>query len=335
MIALLSRRAVVAAVLVIACLEVATAADAPRRIEIQSVPVISFDNRDPERRRFGALEFLGGLVLSSPDKGFGELSGLRIAPDGERFISLTDTGHWVRGRLRYRDGRPVAVEDAEIAPILGADGNALGDKRHSDTEALADDGGTLYVGTERVHRILRFDYARDGLLARGVEIEIPAAARSLPYNEGIEALAFVPRGQPLGGTLIAISERGLDVAGNILGFLIGGPTPGTFTVRRTKDFDVTDAVMLPDGDLIILERFYSPSRGVAMRIRRVPQSAIRPGAVIDGPVLIEADLGYQIDNMEGIAAHQAASGETVLTIVSDDNFSPIQRTLLLQFALVD
>ena len=57
------------------------------------------------------------------------------------------------------------------------------------------------------------------------------------------------------------------------------------------------------------------------------------GSAVDGPVLMEADLGYEIDNMEGLAVHRAANGDTVLTLVSDDNFSVIQRTLLLQFTL--
>jgi hypothetical protein len=39
--------------------------------------------------------------------------------------------------------------------------------------------------------------------------------------------------------------------------------------------------------------------------------------------------------MEGIDAHVTPDGETVLTLVSDDNFSMLQRTLLLQFALVE
>jgi hypothetical protein len=39
--------------------------------------------------------------------------------------------------------------------------------------------------------------------------------------------------------------------------------------------------------------------------------------------------------MEGIDAHVTAEGETVLTMISDDNFSLIQRNLLLQFTLVD
>ena len=55
-----------------------------------------------------------------------------------------------------------------MAPILGPDGRPVAARRNwYDTEALADDGGTLYVGIERAHEILRFDYGRDGLRARG------------------------------------------------------------------------------------------------------------------------------------------------------------------------
>ena len=52
-------------------------------------------------------------------------------------------------------------------------------------------------------------------------------------------------------------------------------------------------------------------------------------------MLIEADLAFQIDNMEGIGIHRNAQGETILTLVSDDNFSVLQRNLLLQFRLVE
>jgi hypothetical protein len=43
-------------------------------------------------------------------------------------------------------------------------------------------------------------------------------------------------------------------------------------------------------------------------------------------------MNYQIDNMEGPAGNP--QNELMLTLVSDDNFSMIQHTLLLQFALV-
>jgi hypothetical protein len=70
-----------------------------------------------------------------------------------------------------------------------------------------------------------------------------------------------------------------------------------------------------------------------MRIRKIALADIKPDAVVDGPVLMEADMRYQIDNMEGLAVHRTAAGETVLTMISDDNFSPLQRTVLLQFTL--
>ena len=71
-----------------------------------------------------------------------------------------------------------------------------------------------------------------------------------------------------------------------------------------------------------------------MRIRRIPLADIKPDALVDGPPIIDVDLAYQIDNMEGIAVHRNAAGETILTLISDDNFSVLQRNLLLQFALV-
>jgi hypothetical protein len=94
-------------------------------------------------------------------------------------------------------------------------------------------------------------------------------------------------------------------------------------------------VLLPSGSLLVLERKFSWLSGVGIRIRRIALSSIAPGALIDGPAIFNADLGHEIDNMEGIDAHVTPEGDTVLTLVSDDNFSLIQRNLLLQFTLVE
>jgi hypothetical protein len=58
--------------------------------------------------------------------------------------------------------------------------------------------------------MLRFDFAKGFTRALGEVVPLPPAARKLPFNKGLEALVMVPKGQPLAGTLIAISERGLD-----------------------------------------------------------------------------------------------------------------------------
>ncbi len=86
--------------------------------------------------------------------------------------------------------------------------------------------------------------------------------------------------------------------------------------------------------MLLLERRFSWLTGIAMRLRRIAISDIAPGALVDGTDLLFADLGHQIDNMEGLSVHAASNGNTVLTLISDDNFSILQRTVLLQFRLV-
>lgn len=304
-------------------------------VEVNARPIQSFDPRDQSHIRYGSLEFRSGLILTSPFRRFGGLSGLRLDKKGERFLSLSDKGHWFTGRIVYRGKRLAGLADVKSAPMLDSDGKRITTRGWFDSESLALDGTTVYVGLERVNQILRFDFSKGGILSRGEIVPTPPDVSKLPFNKGLETLVFVPKGQPLGGTLIAISEAGLDAAGNIQGFLIGGPTPGQFTVARTKKFDISDAVLLPSGDLLLLERKFSLLEGVGIRIRRMPIKSVVPDAVIDGPTIFDVDLGYEIDNMEGIDVHVTEDGETVLTMVSDDNFSMIQRTLLLQFTLVD
>src|SRR5690606_36947311 len=123
--------------------------------------------------------------------------------------------------------------------------------------------------------------------------------------------------------------------GNIKAYLIGGPSPGMFAVRRTESFDISDAALLPGGDLLLLERKFTMMNGIGIRIRRIAHATIAPGATVDGPSIFDADLGQEIDNFEGLDVHVTAEGDTVLTLASDDNFLAIQRTLLLQFTLIE
>jgi hypothetical protein len=305
------------------------------QIEVNARPIPFFDNRDHSRTRFGSLEYRSGLVLTSGFRGFGGLSGLRLDAKGERFISFSDKGSWFTGRIVYSGRAMTGLDDVEAAPMLAADGRPITAHGMFDSESIALDGSIVYIGFERVNKVLRFDFSKGFTRSRGEEFPMPPAVKKLPFNKGLEALVFVPKGFALAGTLIAISERGLDPQGNLIAFLVGGPTPGQFSVRRTESFDVSDAVLLPSGELLLLERKFSLLAGVGIRIRRIALNSIVPGAVVDGPSIFDADLGQEIDNMEGIDAFVTPEGDTVLTMVSDDNFSLIQRTLLLQFTLLE
>jgi hypothetical protein len=136
-------------------------------IDIRAEPIAAFDVRDPSRRQFGLLEFRGGLALRASERRFGGISAIRVAPDGAHFIAASDRGWWFRGRLVYEGARPTGIADAEMAPMLSADGLPLASRGWYDTESIAEDNGALYVSIERVHQIVRFNYGKDGLLARG------------------------------------------------------------------------------------------------------------------------------------------------------------------------
>jgi hypothetical protein len=308
---------------------------APVSIEVNARPIAFFDTRDHARVRFGSLEYRSGLVLTSSFRGFGGLSGLRLDAKGERFISISDHGSWFTGRIVYQGREMTGLADVEAAPLLGADGRPITARGWYDSESIALDGSHVYVGLERANEVLRYDFSKGFTRSRGEVIPTPPAVRKLPRNKGLEALVMVPKGQPLAGTLIALSERGLDAEGNLMAFLIGGKTPGQFAVLRTNNFDISDAVLLPSGELLILERKFSWLAGIGIRIRSIPLKSVAPGALVDGPSIFDADLSHEVDNMEGIDAHVTPEGETVLTMISDDNFSMLQRTLLLQFTMVE
>src|ERR1700716_2812641 len=160
---------------------------------------------------------------------------------------MSDKGTGFPGRIVYQGREMTGLADVEAAPLLGADGRPITARGWYDSESIALDGPHVYIGLERANEILRYDFSKGFTRSRGEVIPTPPAMRKLPRNKGIEALVMVPKALPLAGTLIALSERGLDAQGNLIAFLIGGKTPGQFAVRRTDNFDISDAVLLSPG----------------------------------------------------------------------------------------
>lgn len=300
-------------------------------LSISARPIVAFEPRNPEKTRFGKLVFRSGLVLSGSHPRFGGFSGLWRSANGSDLVAVTDNGFWLTAKVASRDSRLTGLDQAELAPILGASGKPLHRSRYYDTESLCIADGVAYLGVERTHDVLRFDWAAEGVMARARIVPVPREVKRLPDNRGLEAIGVVPAGQPLAGAIVAIAERSGKDDEPTLGVILGRQ-PGLFQVIRHDGYDITDLAFLPDGDMLLLERWYRPLRGVGLRIRRVPAASLKAGAVLDGPYLITADLGQEIDNMEGLAVH-LEGGKTILTLISDDNFSFLQRTMMLEFEL--
>ena len=138
---------------------------------------------------------------------------------------------------------------------------------------------------------------------------------------------------PQKGAIVAFAERTLDRNGHHRGWIWHRGKVLPLALTNVAGFDITDIAGAMDGSLYVLERRFRWSEGVKMRIRRIAAKRLKPGAVLSGEIMMAADLGSEIDNMEGLAIHRdAKSQRTVLTVISDDNFNSfLQRTILLQF----
>lgn len=303
-------------------------------MDISVRPITQFQiGRDV--KNFGPLEFVGGLEMTSHARDFGGLSAFRFLEPGGAFIGVADTGFWFFGTLTHdTDKRPLGVEDFSMTAMVDEKGRPVGDKWEVDAEGLAVRDGMATVGFERNHRLARFRIDPTAMKAPVRLLDFLIPKNELRRNRGLETVAWSSPDGPLEGALVVVSEKSLDKAGNNFAAVLSGPRKGVFTVRRDGTaFDITDGAFLPDGDLLLLERSFSIVAGVKMRLRRLAGDGIRKGAVADGPVLMEADMGYQIDNMEGLDVWRREDGALMVSLISDDNRSILQRNLYLEFVL--
>lgn len=285
-----------------------------------------------DQTRFGDLEFVGGLELSSTSSALGAMSAIRLADDRKSFLGVMDTGFWYAGRLdRDPDGVPTGVSDFIVAPILDRNGESSDDKWRFDAEGLAVRGSEALVSFERVSRVDIYPAAAPGRSRPIASLPIVMPVRELRNNRGLETLTVAPEGSALAGAVVTVSEKSLNENGDIFAAILTGPSRGVFFVKRHPPFDITDGDFLPNGDLLLLERRFSIAGGIGMRIRRIDGSRLGPGNLVDGEVLLDADFGYQIDNMEGLDVTVDDEGQIFLTLVSDDNHSILQRNLILEF----
>ena len=309
----------------------------PIKVTAEQIP---FERDKPRGTRFGKLEWLGSLRLTSPSKKFGGYSGLVIDKTGTRLLAVSDLGTWLSAKLVYRGGRMDKVVDARIGTLRGRGGKPLKNKFEQDSESIAMKArgtvlGTAFISFERRHRIAVHKVTATGIGPAKHYLKLPAKIKSAKQNMGLEGVTMVRAG-PAKGALLTFTEEYLDESGDHIGWLIGGRKPGRITLKRYNGFAITDIASLGNGDIVVLERKFRFTEGVEMRLRRIKAGRIRAGASLDGKVLVRSDSLQEIDNMEGIAAHQDNNGRDILTIISDDNFNRrFQRTLLMQFAIVD
>ncbi|WP_417307700.1 esterase-like activity of phytase family protein [Devosia sp.] len=303
---------------------------------VTALPITKFMSADVGQRVQGLI-WRGGLELQSPVDTFGGLSGIGFTGPDNRLVMVSDQGNFISGQLIYDEQmRPLSLVGVRSDPILNSKGAALPRAFARDAESLTvieRDGvpAAVRVGFENLTRVADFELVDAIPDGPAREINIPDWLSRARTNETLEAVCVAPAASPIAGSTLLLPEGITDDTGAHSAYLLGRADKGPLSYVSGNGTNPTDCAFLPNGDLLVLERGISLIV-FTMRLKRIPAADVQPGARMEGEELLYA-TGGDIDNMEGVAVHEAPDGTQRITIISDNNFNDWERNLLLEFSL--
>jgi hypothetical protein len=291
---------------------------------VEASPVV-IDSRDEEQKNFGSFRLLSALQLRSRDKRFGGLSGIAVTANN-RLYAVSDRGHWFSARMILNtDGVLVNLVEWQINNLLAAD-KAPVKGALSDSEALArGPDGSFFVAFENSHRVWRYPPPPAHLTSPPVTVPVPAELAAAPSNGGLECIAVLRDGQ-----IVGLTEDFANSDGSLKGWLIQEGRFHEVSYLPSDGFRVSDCVAIAGGDIIVLERSHTFLR-LRGRLKLISAANLRPGAKLVGKELLRLEPPLVAENFEALTVQENPHHGTVIYVVSDDNFHPLQRTLILQF----
>ena len=300
-------------------LELFSAPVLPERTTLQMKPV-PLDERDPARRRVGRLVYLGGWTLTSNDPRFGGVSAMHV--EAGEVSALSDAGSVIRFGL--------GGGSAEIMPLRAGPGRS-DEKANRDAESMAVHKHSIWIGFEGANQVWR--YGRRSW--RRLDSAAPPAMKRWPGNSGSEAMLRLPDGR-----FLIFSEGPTRSDGTSAALLFDGDPaePGTeataLRYRPPDGYRITDAALLPDGGMLFLNRRFGIPGGFMAKLTLAPKPPLSTSGILEGTEIAHLQAPLAADNMEALSVAREA-GRTIVWITSDDNLNPLQRTLLLKFALAE
>lgn len=279
----------------------------------------------------GRLAWRGGVELRARSPMFVGLSGLEVLDDG-RVIAISDEADWISGDLVLDErGYLSGFANARAALMRDEHGEVFTSKSQGDSEGLAQlADGRVAVSFERTELIRIYDFNRDGPFGQAAMGPRLDEVEDLPGNSSIEALAAMD------DALVVGAEGGDHPTTPIWVVPLDARTavPPRFSYPVSDGFSLTGMDRLPDGSFVALERFYAPVIGPRARITRFA-APTGDGGAIEPELLALLEAPFPVDNFEGISAVRMPDGATRIYIVSDNNNSRQQRTLLLAFDVME
>lgn len=278
------------------------------------------------------VQFAAGFQFIA-DEPFRSLSDLKT--DGDWFYTVSDAGALFRFKVAEDAAthRPVGPARFEGRSLTLMDGRPIADKTDGDAEGLVlTHDGDLWISFERNHRIWNYGPARS---PNAVPTALPAPRFDFTLNDGMEAISATDErmcGNSIQEQMMSRLRVCLRVAGESGGIWDCSPqscverVAPPATPLPDSDYRITGMDRDPAGNgWFVVQRSFSPPVDARARVRRMA-----PDGTL-GPVLVELKLPGTTDNFEGIAVVDRGGGNVRLFILSDDNSSERQKTLLLAF----
>lgn len=293
----------------------------------QTIELVSLalDETDPDRTKVGALTFLNAWELRSDNSDFGGISALTVI-GRNRFLAASDAGTLIGFTL----SQSYQMEDSFIAALPGAYGENA-NYRDFDSEGMAYDptSGHIWISYEARHAVRRLSPS----LGRIDGTKRLTFTKGWSANGGVEAIARLSDGR-----FVLLSEKHKRPDGSNSAYLYSGDpieagsqaTP--FGYRAPKGYRPTDATTLPDGRLLILNRRIGLPDGFSAKLAMLDPADIEADKAIAANVIATLASPLLVDNMEGLAITEE-DGRIIVWMISDDNFTALQRTILMKFAL--
>jgi hypothetical protein len=302
-------------------------------IHVKALPVV-LDPDHPADVNVGKLTYVAGYELVADDRRFGGLSSLIITPNGSDVTAISDRGFWVWMQLKHDGDKVTGIGDAKLG-VLGNRSVFPLRKIEADSESLAlDQDGSYLVGFEEIHRIWRYSPTPDrpgpeAMSGTPSVVRTPGLLQRAHDNQSLESLTVLPDGR-----IFTALEDPIPGERENHAWLIDKNQQAEDLYYDAKNgYSPTDFTVLPSGDVMVVERYFKPLFDIRARFRILKLADIKPGAHLDGKLIAEIKSPLTIDNMEGLASRKAADGSTLIYVISDDNYSALQRTLLLEFRL--
>ena len=251
------------------------------------------------------------------------ISGWEISADTpDRFISVTDRGWFIEGRILREDDNIVAVEVDAVQPILDHEGQPAAARRvrdWADAEGLALlDDGSLVVGFERWMHVGQFQTTGS---VREVLVG-PRTFQDYSENRQLEAVAVHPDGR-----IFAWPERP-RMGDQFETFVYDdGTWSNADTIPETDGYSIVGADFASDGTLYLLERRLILARWWQNRLRQVDQLEFQ-----DARVIWTGDRNA-FYNLEGVAVIEGAPRR--LLLVGDNNNQKDRPTDIVEITLTD